>query len=115
MTALLNGQAVKRGLGSIKVTATLPARRFKLRAQVAPANPPPTTTMLALVCPSTAGAAITAAPAAAMVLRTALRLVLILPGRVPFGDCTNLLIGKSFGDAIHHRCFASARAKVGHC
>ena len=44
ITALLNGQAVKVALGSIRVTA-MPGSAFRrARAQLAPAKPPPTTT-----------------------------------------------------------------------
>ena len=44
MTVLLNGQAVKVWLASTSVTVVRGSMRLSVRAQVAPANPPPTTT-----------------------------------------------------------------------
>src|SRR5262245_27261498 len=45
ITSLLNGHAAKTGFGSIRVTSSRGSARFKKRAAVAPANPPPMTTL----------------------------------------------------------------------
>jgi hypothetical protein len=45
-----NGQAVKTGLGSTKVTVSLGSSAFSVRAAVAPPKPPPTTTTRPPAC-----------------------------------------------------------------
>src|SRR5215470_5621105 len=44
ITSLLSGQAAKPGLGSTRVTSRRESARFRKRAAVAPAKPPPITT-----------------------------------------------------------------------
>ena len=50
ITSLLNGHAVKVRLASTSVTCSLGLILRKARAQLAPPNPPPTTTMRAADC-----------------------------------------------------------------
>ena len=50
MTSLLDGQATKVRFASTSVTSRRGARRFSMRAQVAPAKPPPMTTARPAVC-----------------------------------------------------------------
>src|SRR5262249_31756099 len=131
MTALLNGQAMNFGLASIKVTLMRGAICLTKRAQVAPAKPPPTTTTRPPVPCASAGIGNSAAPAAA-VLRKSRRLVclavmidllkfllvafsaenrhplfrkmlLILQRAIPGGNRLDLVVGKSLGNAVHHR------------
>ena len=76
MTLLLNGQAVNVRLASTSVTVRRGSIRFRNRAQVAPANPPPmTTTRPAAPCAIAGiGSSAHAAPAA-VVLRNVRRLL----------------------------------------
>src|SRR5438876_1184523 len=123
MTALLNGQAVKIALGSTSVTASRGSKLFKVRAQVAPAKPPPsTTTRPAAPCDSagrndhaTQGAIAARARNARRVSRRPLitGASWFLPG-IPFGNCYGLGFGEAFGDPVHHRRRTLAGAKVPH-
>src|SRR6202043_2431138 len=123
ITLLLNGQAVKTALGSTSVTASRGSRRFKARAQVAPAKPPPITiTLPAAPCASAgrngpAAQAAIAAPARKR-RRASLPSVIaagswLLPG-IPFGDRRGFALSEALGDAVHHRCRALAGAKISH-
>src|SRR3954465_2349602 len=105
MTSLLNGQAVKIRFGSASVTAR--PLRWRSRAQVAPANPPPITTTRVSPC-ACEGRVMSAAEAASAPPNKFLRLgaalmatstLLADPGRNGAG----FLVGKAFGDAIPHR------------
>src|SRR5215469_16415992 len=106
MTPLLNGQAVKVGLVSTKVTRASGTRRLSSRAQLAPAKPPPTTTRRAWPCAIAGnGRRAAAASERLMKLRRVLGFTTILPLRAePVGDGANLRLGEALGDAVHHGC-----------
>src|SRR5215470_5198377 len=124
MTRLLNGQAVKVRLASTSVTLIRASSALSARAQLAPANPPPiTTTRLAAPCAS-AGIGNNAAAAAAdfmtsrRVSRRANTLVCVMTSillcREIGRDGLGLVVGETFGDAIHHGRWPLAGAELGH-
>jgi len=107
MTPLLNGQAVNVAFASTKVTSIFGSIFFSVRAQLAPAKPPPTTTTRGAAC-ANAGMEMSAADAA-VVERKARRVLRCLfmawPSLLrfqPYGDGTHLVVGEAFGDAVHH-------------
>src|SRR3954462_13391689 len=112
MTRLLNGQAVKVGLASTRVTAMRGSMRRMKRAHVAPPNPPPTTTTRPPTPWAMAGSGSTAAEApATAVLRKSRRLVRcavmigsssILLRAIPGSDGLDLVVGEALGDPAHH-------------
>src|SRR5712691_4450588 len=121
MTSLLNGQAVNVALCSTSVTTRRGSRRFKARAQVAPAKPPPTTTTRPAEPWARAGRNGSAVQAiSAICCRMRRRVVcpavivaaLIGLRRVPRRDGRDLGLGEALGDAVHHGCLALSRAKV---
>src|SRR6266700_442181 len=116
ITALLNGQAVKIAFGSTSVTANWGSARRSVRAQVAPANPPPTTTMRALPCAKAGDGSSTTEAAAALPLRNPRRVGRITTSasvlhRKPGGNCTGLFVREALGDAAHYRRRALAGAE----
>src|SRR5438270_13230188 len=110
MTPLLNGQATKLGFASTSVTARFGASRLSVRAQVAPAKPPPMTTTrpLALCARAGSGSSAAAAPEATPLRKS--RRVAALPAipssvllrRQPGGDRRDLIVTEALGDAVHH-------------
>src|SRR5439155_22862362 len=108
MTALLKGQAMNVRFASTRVTLMRGSMRLMKRAQVAPPNPPPTTTTRAPAPCAMAGSGNKAAPAA--VLRNSRRLVRLIIGlhsliflrAVPGSDGFDFVVGKAFGDSLHH-------------
>src|SRR5262245_11646376 len=108
MTELLNGQAVKTRLVSISVTCSFGSSCLSCRAQVTPANPPPTMTMRGLIVCATAGAASRLDAPAAAEARKARRVwrIGIMPllslRLVPGGDRLGLGVGEALGNAVHH-------------
>src|SRR5258708_8447767 len=118
MTSLLNGHAVKVWFASTRVTAMRGSSRLSIRAQVAPAKPPPTTTTRppAFCASAGIGSIADAAPAVAA-FRTSRRLwapvmvaPLILLGAIPGGDGLDLVVGETLGDAVHDGAGALASA-----
>src|ERR1700682_6521474 len=122
MTSLLNGHAVKVWFASTRVTAIRGSSRLSIRAHVAPANAPPTTTPRpAAFCASAGIGSIAAAAAADAVLRTSRRLwapVMVAPlfllRPIPSRDGLDLVVGEALGDAVHHGRGPLARAKCLH-
>src|SRR5262249_47600452 len=115
ITELLNGQAVKTGFGSTSVTSKRESARRNTRAQVAPPNPPPSTTIRGFACATEGAASPAAAPTAAPV-RNARRVVQITAWRLlllrqPRRDRPDLVIRKALRDASHNRRWAFSRAK----
>src|SRR5262245_39331685 len=108
MTSLLIGQAAKIAFGSTSVTSSRGSARLRKRAAVAPAKPPPTTTMRGCAPWAISGCGSSAAPAPAAAARNCRRVrrVLLMPasllGAVPGRDGLDLVIGEALGDAIHH-------------
>src|ERR1700750_501909 len=114
MTPLLNGQAMNVGFASTSVPVMRGSIRLMKRAQVAPAKPPPTTTTRPPAPWAMAGngsmALVAPAPAT---LRNSRRLVLfaIMIGllssiplcAIPGRDGLDLVVGKTFGEQMHHR------------
>src|SRR6266851_463547 len=120
MTALLNGHAVKIAFGSMRVTSNPGSARRSVRAQAAPANPPPTTTMRALPCAKAGDGSSTAEAAAALPLRNPLRVGRITAWasvlhRKPGGNCAGLFVREALGEAAHYRRRALAGAESQHC
>src|SRR5271165_3802639 len=106
ITALLNGQAVKIGLGSMSVTSNRGSARRNARAHVAPANPPPRMTMRAFACAKDGFG--NSATAAAAPLRNARRVAPITaePSMLfshPGGDRPDLVVGEALRNASHYR------------
>src|SRR5215468_3175933 len=124
MTRLLNGQAVKVRLASTSVTLMRASSAFSARAQLAPPNPPPITTTRPAAPWASAGIGNKAAAAAAdfmtsrRVSRRAIRLVSVMTSillrRQEGGDGLGLVVGETFGDAIHHGRGPLAGAELGH-
>src|SRR5215210_6553561 len=125
MTLLLNGQAVKVAFGSTSVTCSLGSSCLSARAQVAPAKPPPTTTMRAAACENT-GIGRNAAEAAprlparnwrrvarcfGITCFLSIRLRLRLQ---PGGDRLHFFRRVSLRDAIHDGGWPGAGAKLHH-
>src|SRR5580692_1195452 len=109
MTSLLNGHAVKVWFASTRVTAMRGSSRLSMRAQVAPAKPPPTTTTRPGAFCASAGIGMSAVAAPAAVLRTSRRLgdpVMVAPSiflrPIPIRDGLDLVVGEALGDAVHH-------------
>src|SRR6266436_155602 len=125
MTRLLNGQAVKVRLGSTSVTLMRASSALSARAQLAPANPPPITTTRPAAPWASAGVGNKAAAAAAAdfmtsrrVGRRAIRLVCVMTSillcREVGSDRLGLVVGETFGDAIHHGRGPLAGTELGH-
>src|SRR5262245_20321815 len=108
ITSLLNGQAVNVLVGSTSVTLVLGASRLSARAQVPPANPPPTTTTRGAAC-AIAGSGRSVAPVAATLpLRNLRRVLLVIAPRLLFllrevrRDRRGFALVEPLGDAVHH-------------
>src|SRR5690349_12026746 len=124
MTLLLKGQAVKLAFGSTSVTCSFGSSRFKVRAQLAPAKPPPITTTRGAAWEN-AGVARKAAETVPRlparnwrrvarsfgITSSLIRLTLCLQ---PGGDRLCLFGGKPLGDAVHHGRRARAGAELRH-
>src|SRR5258708_834894 len=109
MTSLLSGHAAKIAFGSTRVTSSRGSARFRKRAAVAPANPPPITTMRGCAPWAMSGRGNNDAPAPARAAATNWRrlervavmtasALRVEPGR----DGLDLVIGEALGDAVHH-------------
>src|SRR5205807_22086 len=120
MTSLLNGQAVKIVFGSTSVTAHRGSRLFNVRAQLAPAKPPPiTTTFPAASCASAgrndpAAQAATARNRRRVSGRTIIAAASWFLPRIPVGDGRDFGLREALGDPVHHRGGTLARAKIAH-
>src|SRR5882762_8048724 len=124
MTRLLNGQAMKVRLASTRVTLMRASSALSARAQLAPANPPPITTTRPAAPWASAGIGNKAAAAAAdfmtsrRVSRRVTRLVCVMTSillcREERRDGLGLVVGETFGDAIHHGRGPLAGAELGH-
>src|SRR5258707_10674964 len=108
ITSLLNGHAAKTGFGSTRVTSSRGSTRFKKRAAVAPANPPPMTTIRGCRPWASSGRGSThaQAPAAeALTKRPRVgrsRVTAASPlHHEPGGNRLDLVIGKALGDTVH--------------
>src|SRR5579859_7186046 len=108
ITSLLIGQAAKIAFGSTRVTLSRGSVRLRKRAAVAPAKPPPTTTMRGGAPWATNGRGNSEAPAPAIAVTICRRLrrgrvmaasaLRAVPGR----NGLQLVIREALGDAIHH-------------
>src|SRR5438876_10497482 len=100
--------------GSTRVTVSLGSRAFSVRAAVAPAKPPPTTTTRPVPwAEATAGARLAAAASFRNLRRVVMRALLLLRGE-PSRDGLDLLIVETLGDAAHHAGRPGAAAILAH-
>ena len=128
ITMLLNGQVINRVDGSISVISRLLSNLFRYLAQVEPPNPPPTITTLADTGRLHAVSKLDA-DSHALVLPTSFMkflllslfisqssyllpvALLVLAGKM-LGDKLNFFVGVPGSVPAHHRCRASAVAKL---
>src|SRR5262245_15188344 len=100
-------------LGSTRVTVSLGSSFLRVRAAVAPPNPPPMTTTRPAPCAGAMAGARPAAPASLRKLRRVVTPLLRLRGK-PRRDGVDLRIVEALGDAAHDARGPGATAIFAH-